>query len=103
MPNPSPSPPDRPGSESHDDADDPEYRAALLTGRARAVEDMAVLVKRLALPAQPEADSRMTLEILVSHWFEVVSWLDQAAVEAVDELALLRQETGVQPRGFKPV
>lgn len=76
-----------------DMVDDPAYRAAILTGRAGALEEIAILMKRLSLSAKSKADVETTLDKLVSNWFEMASWLAQATSEAADELTLLRNET----------
>lgn len=74
------------------DQDDVEYRAAVLAGRARALEEMAVFVKRLALAVPPTADAGTRLKACMRNWFELASWLNQAAVESVDEMAVFRRE-----------
>lgn len=72
--------------------DDPVYRAAVLTGRSRALAEMTDLVNRLAMNVEPEHGPEVTLGTLVSNWLEVVNWLTQAEAEAVDELTLLEQQ-----------
>lgn len=72
--------------------DDAEYRVAALAGRARALEEMTVFVKRLALTMPMAADAETRLSVCVSNWTELVSWLNQAALEAVDEIAVFHRE-----------
>ena len=74
------------------DPDDPDYRAAVLTGRARALGEVTDLVNRLGRAVDPAAGADTTLEILASNWLALMSWLDQAALEAIDELALFERE-----------
>lgn len=73
--------------------DDPEYRAAVLTGRARALSEMAVFMRRLAPTAPKTADAEARLQACMSNWLELVSWLNQAALEAEQEIAVFHQET----------
>ena len=69
--------------------DDPDYRAAVLTGRTQALAEVTDLVTRLSVNVEPEHGAEVTLGTLVSNWLEVVAWLAQAESEAVDELAVL--------------
>lgn len=75
------------------DPDSPEYRAAMLTGRSRALGEVTVLVNRLGRAVDPAAGRDATLNTLASNWLELVSWLDQAALETIDELELFQRET----------
>lgn len=75
------------------DPDSPEYRAAMLTGRSRALGEVTLLVNRLGRAVDPAAGRDATLNTLASNWLELVSWLDQAALETIDELELLQRET----------
>lgn len=75
------------------DPDTPAHRAAVLTGRSRALGEVAVLVNRLGHAVDPAAAPETTLNALASNWLELVSWLDQATLEAIDELELLQRET----------
>lgn len=74
------------------EVESPEYRAAALAGRARALREITDLIYGLAHNIEPEHGPEVTLGTLVSNWLEVVAWLNQAEAEAVDELALLRHE-----------
>ncbi len=75
------------------DPDNPEHRAAVFTGRSRALGEVTVLVNRLGRAVDPAVGPETTLNTLASNWLELVSWLDQAALEAIDELELFHRET----------
>ena len=75
------------------DPDNPAYRAAVLTSRSRALREVAALVNRLGHAVDPAANGETTLNTLASNWLELVSWLDQAALEAIEELELFERET----------
>lgn len=72
---------------NQDDADD---RAAVLRGRAGAIEEIAVFVRRLALAAPTAADAETRLRACKTQWFDLAAWLNQAALETVEEMAVLR-------------
>lgn len=74
------------------DQDDPDFRAAVLAGRARALEDMAVFMRRLTPTSPTTADAETRLRACMSNWLELVSWLNQAVVEAEEEIAVFHQE-----------
>ena len=78
------------------DQDDTEYRAAVLAGRARALEEMAVFVKRLALTVPATADAETRLKACMNNWLELATWLNQATTEAVDEMAVFHREPGAR-------
>jgi len=82
------------------DQDDPEYRLAVLAGRAGALKEVLVLVKRLALTGPETADAEARLRACAENWFELVSWLNQAALEAMDETAVFRRE--IEARSTDP-
>lgn len=59
--------------------DDPDYRAAVLTGPALALAEMATVLRRLALSAPTAANVETRLGVWEGNWSELVLGLNQAA------------------------
>ncbi|MEJ6789560.1 hypothetical protein BrevBR_08390 [Brevundimonas sp. BR2-1] len=74
------------------DQDDAGYRLGLLTGRAAALAEISAFVKRLAIAARDAADEETRLRVSAGNWFELAAWLNQGALEAVDEMTVFRRE-----------
>lgn len=74
------------------DPDSLLYRGLMTTGRAYALGDVFDLVRRLSGRIEPDASDADVLKTLVLNWSELLSWVEQAGVEARDELRLMQEE-----------
>ncbi len=68
------------------------HRAAVMTGRAQALAEAMSLVRRLSDRIEPDMAHAEAHQILVLAWSELLTWLEQAGVEAAQESKLMRQE-----------
>lgn len=73
-------------------------REGILTGRAQAIKEVIDMANRLGGAVDPGAARGEALATLLSNWMELIHFLDQAAIEAEDEMKLLASQRQVQGR-----
>ena len=88
--------PPKPAFLSDLDPDSLLYRGLMTTGRAYALGDVFALVRRLSERIAPDASDQDVLKTLVLNWSELLSWVEQASVEARDELRLMQEEIALK-------
>lgn len=81
------------------DPDSLLYRGLMTTGRAYALGDVFALVRRLSERIAADASDEDVMKTLVLNWSELLSWVEQASVEARDELRLMQDEIALAEPG----
>lgn len=74
------------------DSDSLLYRGLMTTGRAYALGDVFAMVSRLSERIAPDTPDDEVFKTLVLNWSELLTWVEQAGVEARDELRLMQDE-----------
>lgn len=74
------------------DSDSLLYRGLVMTGRAYALGDVFAMVRRLSERIAPDTPDEEVFKTLVLNWSELLTWVEQAGVEARDELRLMQDE-----------
>lgn len=79
------------------DPDSLLYRGLMTTGRAYALSDVFTMVRRLSERIAPDAPDEEVFKTLVLNWSELLTWVEQAGVEAREELRLMQDELVQSP------
>lgn len=74
------------------DPDSLVYRGLVMTGRAGALAEVMDRIHRLGDRIVDDTADDQVLQTLVLNWSELLTWIEQAGIEASDELRLMQTE-----------